>query len=610
MGVFRIYKVGSPFNAAELPEVDFVQSFDVMYLAHLNHAPSKLVRYAHSDWQFIDVAFGPLNEPPTGLSVTASTPNTDADNGGNAYFPQPASYVVTAIDATTGQESRASTSDTATNDLTLKRNYNDMAWTASTGALRYRLYKSNNASDYGYIGSTTGLTFRDDFIEPDLTVGPPVEASPFDTAGDNPSTVTFFEQRLWWGRTLNNPNALYASRSADFENMDISEPLRADDSISLRLVAQGVNQVNQLVPMQSLLAFSSDGLFKIEGSNEDYLSASPPPRVRRQSGRGSSRLSPIVVDQIALYKTINSSEIRAAGYSFEIDGVKSDNVCIFSPDFFEGFDIVSWCYAEEPLSVVWAARSDGALLAFTWEREQQVWGWTICPLPSGGKVKSLCCIQEMSGGVPESRVYAIIEFNIAGEPREVRCRMASARWNGVKYQCNLDCSTTVEFEEPSSTVTGLWHLEGATVSAWVDGVLVDDLVVEDGTVTLPEGYAGTVISVGFPYDAVAETLPVFIPARQTNAGRKHAITEVHISIERSRSPTIGIRRDGEDEVPEARMKPLKARWGGDPSVDSSLLSGLYQVTTDATVTEGAKVVVKGRVAPLTVTGIYLDVDIS
>jgi hypothetical protein len=239
MGVARLYKAASPLNAEELPEVDSVQSFDVLYMAHINHDPLKLTRTDHTSWEFSVVAFGPTAVAPSGVSATATNPNVDADNSGNAYFPQSDSYVVTTVDAATGQESRASTSDSATNDLTLKRNYNTIAWSAVAGAERYRIYKAHNGGDYGYVGSTTGLSFVDDNIAADMTVGPPEGRNPFAGDGDKPSTVTFFEARLWWGRTLNNPNALYSSRSADYENMDVSVPLRADDAITIRLVSQG-----------------------------------------------------------------------------------------------------------------------------------------------------------------------------------------------------------------------------------------------------------------------------------------------------------------------------------------------------------------------------------
>ena len=249
MSVARIYRAATPFNGSELVDVDFEQSANTMYMAHLNHAPTKLVRNSHTDWTFSSVTFSPTIAAPTGAAVANTTPNTDAPNAGAAYFPQPASYAVTAVSDSSGQESRPSSTVTATNCLTLLRNYNTITWSAVTGADRYRVYKANNSGDFGYIGTTTQLTFRDDNIGPDYSSGPPQSYNPFPGAGDYPSTVTFFEQRLLWGRTANNPNAVFASRSGEYENMDTSRPLIASDSFSFKVVAGRVNVTPELVPV-------------------------------------------------------------------------------------------------------------------------------------------------------------------------------------------------------------------------------------------------------------------------------------------------------------------------------------------------------------------------
>lgn len=39
MGVARVYQVGSPYNGVELAELDFEQTADTMYIAHIDHAP-------------------------------------------------------------------------------------------------------------------------------------------------------------------------------------------------------------------------------------------------------------------------------------------------------------------------------------------------------------------------------------------------------------------------------------------------------------------------------------------------------------------------------------------------------------------------------------------
>ncbi len=159
--------------------------------------------------------------------------------------------------------------------------------------------------------------------------------------------------------------------------MDISRPLKASDALSFALVSGRVNAVNQLVSTTSLLALTSDSIFKIEGGQTGYLTATDFV-TRRQNGRGSSRLSPLVIDSVVFYQTSVGNSVRTLGYEFSTDSINSNDVTIFSPHLFRGFDIKAWAYAQEPRSVIWAVRNDGKLLCFTWEQEQQVWGWTLC----------------------------------------------------------------------------------------------------------------------------------------------------------------------------------------------------------------------------------------
>jgi len=480
MGVSRIYKVGSPYNGAELAELDFEQTADTMYLAHLNHPVNKLVRNAHDDWQFIEVTFGPDVTAPASCLATATTPNTDAENAGAAYFPQPATYCVTGVNDDTGHESRASNTSTATNDLTLKRNFTTITWAAGGGQTRYNIYKAENSQFFGYIGTTSGLTFRDDNIGPALDRSPPQLFNPFLVAGDYPSTVTFFEQRLILARTSNAPNGVFGSRTGQFENFDRSRPLRDDDSLSFTIVAGRVNAVEQLASTTSLIALTSDSIFNIDGDGTGGILTASSQAARRQIGRGSSRLPPLVIDNVIFYTPSTGDSVRTINYSFEFDGLKSNDISIYSPHFFEGMEIVSWCYAQEPRSLIWAVRDDGKLLCFTWEQEQNVWGWTLCE--TSGFIKSICAITENG----EDRVYMIVERTVGGVQRTFVERMVSHKWDNIINTCFMDAAVTGTFTPAQASFSGLWHLEGRTdVVGIADGVVATGLTVTNGTVTLP-----------------------------------------------------------------------------------------------------------------------------
>lgn len=539
MGVSRAYKAATPYNGSQLADLDYEQTTDTMYLAHIDHDPGKLVRNGHVDWAFETITFGPSIAAPTGVNATATTPNTDADNSGANYFPQPATYVVTAVNDDIGQESRASSPDSATNDLTLKRNYNTVTWSAVTGANRYNVYKADNNQFYGYIGTTEDLTFRDDNIGPALDRAPPMAENPLSGENNRPSTVCLHEQRLLWARTRSAPNGIYGSRVgvSQLENMDRAQPSQADDAFSMAIVSSQVSAINQLISTTSLLALTTHAIFTVDGDgNGGVLTGNSPPAARKEISRGATRLRALAIDNSVFHTPAVGYAVRAIGYSFEIDGNRSNDVSIFSPHLFEGHQIVDWAYADEPRSIIWAVRSDGKLLAFTWEQEQGVWGWTVCE--TQGLYKSVAVIIEEG----EHRAYFLVERVIDGVTRRFAERMASHLWESDAESCWLDCSISGYFDEPQGSFGGLHHLDGEEVGLQAEGAAYIGLPVINGVVTLPNGatVSGNV-TIGLPYTTRVWTLPYRYNGQQgTNLGRRQQPGDVVLQVRQTSNIKVGI----------------------------------------------------------------------
>ncbi len=594
MGAHRIYSTPAPYNAVDLFDMDHAQSFDTMYLAHLDHPPRKLTRADHSSWAFADLVFGPTIAAPSGVTATATNPNQDAGNSGQAYFPQAATYAVAAVNELTGQESRASDGSSVTNDLGLKRNFNSVSWSPVPDATLYRIYKANVTGSSGYIGETSALTFTDDNILPDLSDAPIIGDNPFSGVNRYPSAVCFFEQRLFFGRTRERPNAIYGSRSADFENMDHARPLKPDDALSLAATSGKVNAVNQLVPAANLLALTSDSIFQIVGANDDYISPSPPPKVRRQNGRGVSKLKALLLDAVTFFQPNIGTEVRTLGFSFEIDGLTSNDVSIFSPQFFERFRIVDWAYAEEPQSIIWCVRDDGTLLAFTWQQEQQVWGWTEQVID--GFVLSVCAVPE--GG--EDRLYLLIQRTIGGLDRFYVERMASAKWRDLSEACFLDCAVTIDAGVERTRFDRLDHLEGKPVWALADGFVVKGLTVVNGAVELPD--PARLVTIGLPMRSLIETLPLNFQARGgASQGTKQTTGRAHLALVRSLGVTAGRTDALQEDVVTRENEPLGSQ--------ADLFDGIVRVQMEQAVRyETTLVVRQDNPLPMTVTAAYIEAN--
>ena len=589
MGASRIYRSTAPFNAVDLPETDFEQTADLMYFTHWDYDVWRLTRFDHDDWLWTAVTFGPSMTAPGSVAATPTT-NNDGDGplgGGTRLFPTDASYVVTAINGD-GSESRASTAATASNDLSLKGNLNTVTWAAVTGAVRYNVYKSESGFGalHGYIGSTSALSFVDQNILPDFTETPPQGENPFSDTGNKPSTVSFYQQRLIFARTKLQPNGVWFSRSGEFENMDRRRPLAPDDAGSFSLVASKVNAVNQLVPSTQLLALSSDGVFRISDGGQGFLS---PTNIvaYRQGNIGCSRLPVEVVNEVAFFVPTSGNSVQTIGYSFEIDGFRTSDVSIFSSHLFEGFGIVSWAYQRDPNSVLWAARSDGKLLALTWEQEQQVWGWTLCE--TDGAVESVCVIREQN----EDKLYLAV--NRAGV-RTIE-RMASPRWQDERDAVFLDAAISYDLSAPETVFRGLRHLEGRTVSALVDGEPIDGLTVVGGAVTLPR--AGSKVHIGLPYEGLIESLPVNLAIEGTSQTKRQMIAEVYARIFRTRGIEIG--------SSEANMFELNETAAEDIDATPPLITDDVPMKVTARWNNAATVVIRQRrPLPMTVLSLFLD----
>lgn len=565
MGAARVYKFNTPYAGTDVADLTYAQTTDTMYLAHLSYPPSKIVRAGPTSWTFQTVTFGTATSAPGSVAASPTTPNTTSIQ----YVS--VSYVVTAVVDTTGQESVASSSAGASNDLTLSGNFNTVSWAAVSGASRYYVYKTTVNGFYGYVGQTTGTSFRDQDIGPDYSRSPPIGVTPFNSANNYPSTVTLFQQRLVWARTTNAPNGIFTSRSAQLENMNYSVPQRADDAITFAIVSGQATSINGLTSTSTMLGLASDGVYLVDGDGSGgVLAANSAPLARRQIGRGAGRLPAIVADSVVFYSPALGNTVRTIGFDYTVNGLRSNDVSIFSPHLFEGHTIVSWCYQREPRSLIWAVRDDGKLLCFTWEEAQGVWGWTWCD--TQGDVLSCCSISENG----QDSVYFVVERIINGVTKTYIEQLAEHLWTDVKTTCFVDCALTATYDSPVSVVSGLWHLEGETnVAGIVDGVPVDGLTVTNGQVTLPDTIGtGSVITLGLPYLAEIETLPLRTsnPGMGTNVGRIQTSQQAVLTVLNSANMYSNI--NGGDSFP---VRPIDDQSWTDPF---GLTTGDIQVVMD------------------------------
>jgi len=151
------YSVATPYQSADLFDLHFAQSADIITIAHPGYATRELARNAATDWTLTAVSFAPPTDAPGNVTATPTIAGSDTDKNKTQQ-----KYVVTAVQPDGVTESLASAEDSALNNLTLAGNYNTITWDAVDGCTRYNVYKLRGGI-FGYIGQVqpaTGATTK------------------------------------------------------------------------------------------------------------------------------------------------------------------------------------------------------------------------------------------------------------------------------------------------------------------------------------------------------------------------------------------------------------------------------------------------------------------
>ena len=579
------YEIANPYAEADLFDIHYVQSADVLTIVHPNYAPRELRRLSALNWVLSTISFAAPIAAPTAPTATATTVGAPATT--MSY-----SYVVTTIATDEVSESAQSSVATCTNNLFTTGCYNTIAWTAVTGAARYNVYKQQGGL-YGYIGQTTGTSLKDDNIAPDLGKTPPIYDAVFAATGDYPGSVSYFEQRRCFAGTTNKPQNIWMTKSGTESVMSFSLPIRDDDRIAFRVAAREANTIRHIVPLTQLLLLTSAAEWRVSPVNSDAITPTTI-TVRPQSYVGANNVQPVVINNTLLYTAARGGHIRECAYNWQANGFISGDLSLRAPHLFDSYDITDMGYAKAPLPVVWFVSSSGKLMGLTYVPEQQIGAWH--QHDTDGVFESCAVVAEGS----EDILYCVIKRNVNGVDVRYVERMASRQFVDPADAFFVDAGVTYSGAPITTISSGLAHLEGKTVNILADGAVHPQLVVTGGAITLEQ--SASKIQVGLPITADLKTLPVAAGIDNGFAqGRYKNVNKAWLRVFRSSGIFIG---PDENNLVEAKQRTTES-YGSAPALKSEEIPILLN---PAWADSGQVFVRQSDPLPLTVASLTLEVS--
>lgn len=301
-----------------------------------------------------------------------------------------------------------------------------------------------------------------------------------------PTCVCQHGGRLAWGQE----DAIQQTQIGNNNSFAISSPLEDSDGISTTLRDEGINAVNALASMKSLLAFTAGGVFASNSAVMTPTDAGMP----KQSAAGGGSVRPSIIGTRVLYVLPKTGKLFDSAYDYSTDAFNGGDLCLIAEHLFENEQVVEMAYQQEPYGLLWVVLASGKLLCLTYVQAENVCAWT--QMQTDGLVESVCSIP----GAVRDELFLLVNRDGTRYVEKMADRLASKE---PAEQFFVDCGRTYR-GSPATIITGLDYLEGKEVAILADGKVVEPQTVTDGQITLAT--AASVVHVGLPYTAIIRTL--------------------------------------------------------------------------------------------------------
>jgi len=514
-------------SVTEIFEINHVQSADVVFLAHKNHEPAKLTRTTETSFTLADVAF--IDGPYLDENITTTTITSSANTGTVTLTASADLFVSGHVGALfqfrerveIGHEAWAASTAYAQNDLVhfegnLYKKTDAGSDTSGTqppvhleGTETYGIIDwqyQHSGTGFVKITAVTNATTATAVVqEHNFLVLPAVATSgttqwsegSFSTKNGFPRAVAFYEERLYFAGTTAQPQTIFGSVTADFEN---HTPGTEDDAaINVTIASDQVNVIKHIVPGRFLQIMTTSAEFTLSGGTGTTAVTPTNVNVLRETTFGSGDVRPLRAGASTIMIQKGGEKVKEVTFSLDTDGLVGRDLTVLGEHLARG-GLTDMVWQQEPELVLWFVRGDGTLIGLSYDPANNTIGWHQHPLGGSGVVESITAIPSGT----EDQVYLSVKRTIDSSVVRHIVFMKSIYFNqDVEDAFYVDSGITYDGSATTS-ITGLDHLEGETVQILADGSTHPDKTVSSGAITLDR--SASKVHVGLSYNSLVETL--------------------------------------------------------------------------------------------------------
>lgn len=633
------YEETTTYTTAQLDDLDFTQSADVLFIAHPDHKPRKLVRNLvtsgndraddDSQWTLSDLVFedGPYADINTDtadtftLSGTAKFATTDigdfyvdttlnqlvrknhglldgqtiwVKDKGDTITYEPVSstagdgsadgatsdhkkYFVVNATSNTIQITTSMTSGipdaystfalsggdtdgrvniekqtflkgttgvtiTAVSHTPFEGDSNDVGKTIRINPLPGSQIKWGYVEITGNSGSSTTVaqcTIKEEIVSDNPSYE--WQKSVWDTTNGYPRSVALYQQRLVFAGTKQYPATIWFSNSGGFYNFAqsqligvttgnldstganiVGEQILDTNSIVLTIDSDTVDQIEWLKEGKKLTMGTSGGVFSLYGSENDLTITPFNFTIQKIADwETEPEALPVSVGNQVLYVQKNGRKVRELAYEAEKENFEATDITLRAEDItYTG--IKEMAYQDSPSGVVWARLANGKLIAVTYNKNLNLYGWTthtiggshtdatygdhakverITVIPRGTHDQIWMVVKRTIDGSTKRYVEYVTSYYDQQEIIQEKAHFVDS--GGKKESTNTDAitSTTRKFDGS----TGVNTSTNLITTSTDHGLSIGDAVYLTTAGTIPTGLTATTTTKRITY--IVKTIP-------------------------------------------------------------------------------------------------------
>jgi hypothetical protein len=420
------YEIPSPYATADLFQLKFFQSADTMWITHPTYPIKQLTRTAHTSWTLsnyvckVQNAFVITNITKANPAVVTVT-YTDTD------WAISTAYSIGDIRLHQNEHYYCEVAHTSNSDADLFTSDVDKGYWSQLNILEAGqiVYISGvggmtqvngNFYDVGTVTDGSGtFTFQLSGIDSsgysNYTSGGSAQQTPFGTTNNNPSCGTFFEQRIIFAGTNNNPQTIWGSKSGDYDKF--TQGVLDDDAFEYGLVSTTVDRIFWCIGRDDYVYLGTPGgIWRIGASSIGEPLTATNVSAKKFFTVGGKNLAPEIVTDSLMWATHSGKTIRKAGYSLDQDQPVAVDMTRIAKHITYGSTLAlsgikQMAFQREPLPILWCVRNDGQLLGMTYETQENVYSWFR--IKTDGLFESITIIGDEN---EEEQVWVVVNRTI------------------------------------------------------------------------------------------------------------------------------------------------------------------------------------------------------